>query len=114
MLEGGRHLLMNDSGVVTFDGIGSIAIADEEAIELVAGDAGKDCRISYFVAIEMEYRQYGAVANWIEEFIGMPRGRERAGFSFTVTDDGTRLNSGCRKPRRSHAKGITQFAALVN
>jgi len=40
-----------------------------------------------FIAVEVQDRQHGAVADRIEELVGLPRGRERARFSFAVADD---------------------------
>jgi hypothetical protein len=35
----------------------------------------------------MQDRQHGAVGDRVEKFVGLPRGRQRAGFRFTVADN---------------------------
>ena len=49
-------------------------------------DAREDGRVVDLVAVEMQDRQHCAIANRIEELVGMPRGGQRRGFRLAVAD----------------------------
>jgi hypothetical protein len=49
-------------------------------------DAREDGRIGDLVAVEVEDRQHGAVADRIDELVGMPGGGERPGLRLAVAD----------------------------
>ena len=74
-------------GVVAFDEVGRVAVAAEERFELFVRDAGEDGGVRDFVAVEVEDGEDGAVADGIEEFVGVPGGGERAGLGLAVADD---------------------------
>ena len=73
--------------VVAFDEVGRPAAAAEELLQLLVLDAGQHGRIADLVAVQMQDRQHGAVGDRIEQLVGLPCGRQRAGFRFAVADD---------------------------
>ena len=67
------------------------------------------------VSVEVKNRQYRAVANRVEELADVPGGCQRAGFRFSVADDGG--NDQVRIVERGAAgvrKHIAEFAAFMN
>jgi len=68
-------------------------------LQLVVLDTGENGRVADLIAVEVQDRQHGAVADRIEELVGLPRGRERARFSFAVADD-----------TRDHEVGLSKAA----
>ena len=86
VLERGGHELMHLFGVVAFDEVRRVAVAAQEGVELVVRDAREDGGVRDLVAVEVKDGQDGAVADGIEEFVGVPGGGERAGLGFAVAD----------------------------
>ena len=78
-------------------------------------DAGEDCRVADLEAVQVQDRQNRPVRDRIEEFVGLPGGRQGARFGFAVADD-----AGDNEPRivecgaEGVAQRISEFAALVN
>ncbi len=78
---------MHEGRVAAFDEIRFIAIAREQGLELVVADACKDGRVGDLVSVEIQDRQHGAIARWVDELVGMPRRGERPRLRFSVADD---------------------------
>jgi hypothetical protein len=64
------------------------AVAHHQAIELLLRDARQQGEIGDLVAVEVEHRQYGAVADRVDEFVDVPGGGQRSGLRFAVTHAG--------------------------
>ncbi len=63
----------------------------------------------------MQDRQHRAVGDRIEEFVGLPSGRERPGFGLAVADDAGDDQAGIVEGgAEGVAQRIAEFAALVN
>ena len=78
-------------------------------------DSRQQRRIVDLVAVQVQDGQYRAVADGVEEFVDMPRGRQRASFGFAVADHGS--NDQVRVVKCGPAgvgQHITQFAALMD
>src|SRR5579863_5251048 len=78
-------------------------------------DARQNGRVADLVAVEVQDRQHGSVANWVEKLVRLPCGRQRASFRFTVADDAGDDELGIveRRPE-GMAKRVPQLAAFVN
>src|SRR5690242_5367759 len=78
-------------------------------------DAGEDRRIGDLVPIKVKDWQHRSVGCWVEEFVRMPRGRERPGLGLTIAD-----HAGDQQVRvvEGGTVGMTQrvpeFATLVD
>ena len=81
------HGLMHHRRLTAFDEVRLVAVADEQRLQLLVADPRQNGRIRDLVAVEIQDGQHRAVAHWIEELVGMPRGRQRAGFSLAVAYD---------------------------
>ena len=84
--EGGGHCLMHQCRFVAFDEKGCPAVAAQQLFELITRNARQHRRIRDLVTVQMQDRQHRAVADRVEEFVGMPGGRQRAGLGFAVAD----------------------------
>ena len=82
------HDLVHFFRFVPLDEIGRVAVAAEEMIELLMADAGQEAGVGDLIAVQMENRQDDAVGDRVQELVGMPGGRQRAGLRFAVADDG--------------------------
>ncbi len=114
-VERGGHVLVHGGGVVAFDEIRSPAVADHEAFEFFAGDAGEDGGVGDLVAVEMEDGEDGAIGDGVEEFVGVPCGGERAGLGFAIADDAGDDEVGIvESGTEGVAEGVSEFAAFVD
>jgi len=64
-----------------------VSVPTEKLVEFVMADTRQDAGVGDLVAVEVEDRQNNPVAHRIQELIGMPARRERAGLRLTVSDD---------------------------
>ena len=110
-----RHLPVHLFRLFALDKQRRPATPTEELIQFLVLDAGEDCRVADLEAVEVQDRQNRSVRDRIEEFVGLPGGRQGARFGFAVADD-----AGDDEPRvvECGAKGVAQriseFAALVD
>ena len=86
-IERRRHQLMHRHRLVAFHEVRFVAVALEEALQLLARDAREHGGVGDLVAVEVEDGQHGAVARGIEELVRVPARRERAGLRLAVADD---------------------------
>jgi hypothetical protein len=84
VLQGGGHLLVHQHRLVALDEIRHPSVALEQVAQLLVRDAGEQRGVVDLVAVEMQDRQHGAVADRIQELVGMPRRREGSCLRFTV------------------------------
>ena len=63
LLESRGHLLMHCGGIVAFDEVRFVAIADEQCFQFVVRDASEDRWVRDLVAVEVQNGQDGAIAN---------------------------------------------------
>jgi len=114
-VERGGHELVRGLGLVAFDEIGLVAVAGEELREFGIGHAAEDGGISDFVAIKMKDGEHGAVARGIEELVGVPTGRERAGLRFTIAHDTAKQQIRVIEGSAMRVgNGIAKFSAFVD
>ena len=86
-IERVRHGLMHQFGIVAFDEQRLVAEPAEEIVDLFVAHPPEHGRIGNLVAVEMQDRQHRAVMRRIEELVGVPGRRERAGLGLAVADD---------------------------
>ena len=72
VFERGGHFLVHSLRLVALDEIRLVSVTRQQRLQFLARNAGEDGRIGNLVAIQMEHRQHGAVADRIEEFVRMP------------------------------------------
>ena len=87
LFQGGGHEFVHLFRLITFHKIRRPAAATKKLLQFLRLDAGQDSRVANLVAIEMQDRQHGSVGDRVEKFVGLPGGRQRAGFRFAVADD---------------------------
>ena len=83
-VECGGHGLVHEVRLVPLDKEGRPTAAAQELLQLLAGDPGQHSGVRDLIAVQMQDRQYRAVGDGIQELVGMPRRRERAGLRFTI------------------------------
>lgn len=118
-VEGGVHgagrRAVDGGGFVAGDVDRIVSTAAQQFVELGLGEAGEDRRVGDLVAVEVQDRQDGAVVHRVEELVGVPGRRQRAGLRLSVAD-----HAGDRQVRvvEGRAVGVrervAQFAALVD
>ena len=115
MLERCGHVLMHVGGVVAFDEVRRLAVAANEGVEFFVRDAREDGRVGDLVAVEVKDREHGAVADGVEEFVGVPGGGERTGLGLAVADqhgdDQVGIVEGCAEGVRER---VAELAAFVD
>ena len=118
-LDDGVHhfgeLLVNFVRVVPFHEIRLVTHAFEELLQFVFGNASQEAGIGDFVAVQVQNRQHAAIAGWVEKFVSVPTGGQRAGFGFAIADDAGDDQIGIVERRAvGMAERITKFATFVN
>ena len=78
-------------------------------------DAREDRRVGDLVAVQMQDRQHRAVGRRVQEFVAVPRGRERPGFGLAVADHAGRDQVGIVEDRAiGMRQRIAEFTAFMN
>jgi nitrogen-specific signal transduction histidine kinase len=73
--------------IVALDKMRIPSIAAKQPLQLLVRNPSQQRGIGDLVAIEVKDRQDGAVANRIQKFVAVPRGRQGTGLGLAVTDD---------------------------
>ena len=109
------HELVHLLRVVTLDEQGLPAAAAQELVQFLVLDAGQDGGVADLVAVEVQDRQHGPVADRAEELVGLPRGGQRAGLGLAVTDDaGDDQARIVERGPEGMAERVTQLTAFVD
>ena len=82
-----RHRLVHRFRIRAFDEVRCISVTLEQVLKFLMADPRQQSRIIDLVAVEIQDGQHSAVANRIEKFVDVPRGGERPGFGFAITND---------------------------
>ena len=115
LLKGHRHVAVHCHRVRPFHEDWRPAIPLEQALKLLVIDPAEDGRVGDFVSVQMQDRQYGAIADRVDEFVDVPAGGEWAGLGFPVADAGDRDQLGIVENRAtSVGEHIAQFSPLMN
>src|SRR6185503_8322972 len=78
---------MHYFGIVSLDEVGPVAVADKEAGKFVVAQPRKHCRVGNLVAVQMQNRQYRAIAYRVQEFVGVPASCQGTRLCLAVTYD---------------------------
>jgi len=106
---------MHDQRIGTFDIKWFITVTTHQFVQLIRRNATQNGRPCNLCIIQMQNRQNGTVENRIDEFVGMPAGRQRPGFGFTVTDHTGHDQIGIVESRaESVRQGISQLATFID
>ena len=110
-----RHLFVHHRRVRALDEDRPVAQPDQQALELRRRDARQHRGVGDLEAVEVEDRQDRAVARRIQELVRVPRGGERTGFGFAVTDHAGDDEVGVVERRAVGVrKRVAQLAAFVD
>ena len=113
-IECGHHRCVHQDRIGSLDKVRRPTIAAKQLLQLFAGDAREHGGIGDLVAVQVQYWQHCAVRGGVQKFVGMPRSRQRPGFSFAIAD-----HAGCNQIRiveyrtEGMAKRITEFATFM-
>ena len=77
---------MHDDRIIALDKMRVVPIAAHQFGELLAADACQHRRVGDLETVQMQDRQHHAITCRIQEFIRVPTGRERSGFSFAIAN----------------------------
>ena len=106
---------MHRCGIVALHQMGLVAIADEQAVQLLRPDARQDSGIGDLVAVQMQDRQDRAIGHGIEEFVAVPGCRQRSGLGLAVADHGGDDEIGIVEGGAiGMGEGIAQLAPLMD
>ena len=110
-----RHLLVDVGRVGALDPVRLVAVADEQALQLLARDARHDRRVGDLVAVQMEDGEDRAVRDRIQELVRVPRRRERSRLGLAVADDAGDDQVGIVEGRAvGVGDRVAELAALVD
>ena len=115
LIEGCGHGLMHLLRLFSLDEVRRPAVAAEQLVQFLVGDAGEDGRVGDLVAVQVQDRQHHPVADRVEELVGMPCGGQWAGLGFAVADDaGDDQVRIVERGPEGMADRIPQLAPLMN
>src|SRR5271170_4126730 len=78
-------------------------------------DASQDRRAADLVAIEVQDRQHGSVADWVEQLVGLPRGCQWTCLRLTVAYDAGHDQAGIvERGAEGMTQRVAQFATFMN
>ncbi len=83
-IQGFRHELVHGFGFRSLDKIGLIAVANEQALELLMADPRKHRWVGNLISVQVKDGKDGAVGDWVEELVRVPGSREGPRFGFTI------------------------------
>ena len=110
-----RHQPVHRLRIVALDEERRPPATEEELFQFLVLDAGEDRRVADLESVEVQDRQNRAVRDRIEEFVGLPGGRQRARFGLAVADDaGDDEARIVERGAEGVAQRISEFAALVD
>src|SRR5512133_2579244 len=114
-LECGGELLVHGGWVITRNDIRLVTVSPHQIQQLIGGNAGQNGGIRNLVPVEMQDRQHRSITDWIQELVGVPRGRKRTGLGFAVADDACNdqvwVVKGCTVRVRDR---VAEFAAFMD
>ena len=85
--DGLRHLPVHHFRLVALDEQRIPSATAKELLQFLVLDAREDCRVADLEAIQVQDRKNRSVRDRIEEFVGLPGGRQGTRFGFTIPDD---------------------------
>ena len=114
-VQRGGERLVHEPRVVALDEMRLVAVAAQQLGELLAADPRQHGRIGDLEAVQVQDRQHRAVGARVEEFVGVPAGRQRAGLRLAVADDAGDDQVGIVEGRAVGVdQRVAQLAAFVD
>ncbi len=102
-------------GLAALDEVRLVAVALEELVQLVLRDAREEAGVGDLVAVQVQDRQHGAVADRVEELVAVPAGGQRAGLGLAVADDAGDDQVGIvERGAEGVRERVTELAAFVD
>ncbi len=109
------HRAVDGQGVVTGDVDRIVAVATQQLVQFCFGEPCQDGRVGDLVAVQVQDRQDGAVADRVEELVRVPGSGQRPGLRLAVTnhtgDEQVRVVEGGAV---GVGEAVAQLPALVN
>ncbi len=114
-VHGRGELLVHQLGVIALDGVHLVPVAAQQRLELGVRDPGQHRRVGDLVPVQVQDGQHRAVGSRVEELVGVPAARQRAGLGFPVADDAghDEVRVVERRPVGVRQR-VTQLAAFVD
>ncbi len=92
-----------------------VSVPVQQGGQLVVADAGEHRRVGDLVAVQVQDRQHGAVADRVEQLVDVPRRGQRSGFGLAVTDHAGRDKVGVVQHGTVRVRErIPEFATFVD
>lgn len=114
-VHGGGQFPVDGGRVVAGDEQGVVAVAAQQLVQFLLGDAGQDRRVGDLVAVEVEDGQDGSVVDRVEELVTVPGGGERPRLGLAVADHAGHHQVRVVEGRSvGVGEGVAEFAALVD
>ena len=114
-IERVRELLVHGAGVVATDDMHLVSVRAEEAAEVLLASATEHRGAADLVSVQLQNREYRAVAPRIQEAHAFPRSLERPGLRFAVADDARRDQVGIVENRAERVRErVSQLTTLVD
>ena len=114
-VHGGRQRAVHVVRLVALDGDDVVAVAAQQALELLARDPRGHRGVRDLVAVEVQDRQHRPVVDGVDELVGVPRRGQRAGLELPVPHD--RGDDEVRVVHRGAVRvgeDVAELAALVD
>ena len=114
-LQRRRHGLMHAVVIRSFDEVRVPTIPAQQIFQFLVGDPGQQGGVVDLVSVEVKDRKYSPVANRIQKFADVPRGRQRTSFGFAVAHHGRNDQVGViERGSAGVREHVPQFTSLVN
>ena len=114
-VQGRRHLLVHEHGLVALHKAGLPAAAPEEALHLLVAHAGEDGGVGDLEAVQVQNGQHRAIGDGVHELVAMPGGGQGAGLGLAVAHHAGGDQVGIvRHGAEGVGQGIAQLAALMD
>src|ERR1700682_1825819 len=78
------HQLMHRFGVVTFDEIRPVPVADKQTLQFILADASQQGGVRDLVAVQMQDRQHRSITRRVQKLVRVPACRQWSGLGLTV------------------------------
>ena len=114
-LEDTRHPLVHRPRIVAVHPVHGVAVPLQQRRQLAVADPRQHRWIGDLVAVQVQDREHGTVADGVEELVGVPACRQRAGLRLAVADDAADDEVGVVEggPVRVRER-VAELAALVD
>src|SRR5450755_4582157 len=114
-VQGRSHGFVHRCWIMALHEVRNPPVAAQQLLQLFVGNARQNRWVSDLIAVQMQNGQYRAVADGIQELVGMPRGGKRSCLGLAVADHASHHELGIVEYRAEcMTQRVTEFTALVN